>query len=99
MWVYSLYRAESYPEVVIFRDDLKRLRRISQGEKVITDNWYVHEAVKQPDALGKEDYQNAVRGRHEGVNGRLKRVKVLTAPFRHDKDRYGLCFFAVADFV
>lgn len=28
---------------------------------------------------------------------RLKCFKVLTTAFRHDKDRHGLCFFAVAN--
>lgn len=98
MWICGHYPAGSYPDVVIFRDDLKH--RLCEGESVITDNGYRDaKAMKQLDAPGKEDYHRAVRGRHEGVNGRLKRFKVLTTPFRHEKDLHGICFFAVANIV
>lgn len=68
--------------MVIFCDDLKR--RLLQGAKVISINGYVvAKAVKQSDAPGKADYHRAMRGRHEGVNGRLKRFKVHMTPFRN----------------
>lgn len=65
---------------------------------VITDNGFnAAKTLTLSDATGKEEYHRVLRGRYEGVNGRLKRFEVLTTPLRHDKDRYGLCFFAVVN--
>lgn len=55
--------------------------------------------MKQSDAPGKADYQHEVRGRQVGVNGRLKRFRVLTTLFSHNKDHHDLCFFAVPNIV
>lgn len=89
MWVCGPYPTGRYPEVVIFRHDLKR--NLRQDEKIITDNGYFDtRAGKLSDAPGKEQYHRSMRGRHEGVNGRVKRFKLLTTPFRHDRDHHGL---------
>lgn len=72
--------------------------RLRVGKRVITDNSYMEvKAVNLSDAPGKEDYHRSVRGRHEGMNGPLKWFRMPTTSFRHNKDRIGLCFFAVAN--
>lgn len=91
VWVCGPYPSGSYPDFVIFCDDLKE--RLRKGEKVITGNGYNDaKAIKLSDAPGKEEYHRSVRGHREADNGRLKRFKVLTPPFRQGKDRNGLCF-------
>ena len=39
---------------------------------------------------------NIVRARHETVNGRLKRWKILKERFQHDKKKHHIAFRAIA---
>jgi hypothetical protein len=36
--------------------------------------------------------QQAIRSRHENVNGKIKRFRCLTSVFRHDRENHYLCF-------
>lgn len=70
-------------------------RRLDTGEFLIvynghTDNYLLQGADLETERFGK--YHQAIRGRKENINGRLKRWPVLTNPFRHDKNLLELCF-------
>lgn len=96
VWVAGPYPCGAYPDLRIYRDQLKR--RLLPTEKVIADNGYRDPtALLQSEAGEFESFHRMVRARHEGVNGRLKRFKILTTPFRHGRDLHAMCFYAVAN--
>ena len=94
----GFFECGSWPDLKIFRSLLKALLR--SGEKVIADRGYRGDArvVIPDDARNDEeaDVMNVVRARHETVNGRLKKWKVLKERFRHDKKKHHIVFRAVA---
>lgn len=83
----------------IWRSDDEDLKEwLGEDEYVIVDSGYddvsVLNGLDVPDYI---HYQSAVRVRHEMVNGKLKRFKVLTSLFRYDRWLQTLCFHAVAN--
>lgn len=67
-------------------------RRLDNGESFIANNGYNDETTLRCSVSAPEVFvgnQKAVRGRHENINSRLKRWRVLTVPFRHDRNLHG----------
>lgn len=98
VWIRGPYACGSHPDLRIYRESLKGM--LQQDELVIADEGYKDASVfsaKDAAEDGMLDYHRAIRARHEIVNGRLKRWKVLTVQFRHQRDLHGMCFFAVAN--
>lgn len=95
VWVSGPYACGRNPDVKIYREQLKS--RIQPREKVIGDNGYMDPTILlQRDAGDFSNFHTAARARHETVNGRLKRFRVLTVPYRHRRELHGFCFYAVA---
>ena len=40
-----------------------------------------------------------IRAHHESINGRFKRFRAISGPFRHGVEKHGVCFRAVATLV
>lgn len=96
VWLAGPFPFGAHPDWKIFREYLKT--RLNPGTRVIAYNGYTDElALRQADATWFKIYQRDVRGRQEGVNGRLKRFRILTVRFRHEKKLHGHCFFAIAN--
>ena len=107
-WASGPWRAGLWHEKEIFKNGL--YLELDEGEPVHTDRGYSGTVDEDggvvfitPNTQGLEgDARRAhgqLHGRHEGVNGKLKRFSVLENRFRHDLDRHGECFFAVVALV
>ena len=104
-WINGPFPAGEWTDLTIFRHGL--MQHIDLGERVEADDGYDAESpyvTKVPGDLltrtPEEDaLQKRVQGRHETVNARLKRFKVLSEPFRHDVTQHGWVFRAVAVLV
>ena len=85
------------PDISIFR--LKLKQKLGCREKVMADSGYKGEAkVSRPDdaAIGHDNRVAAsqLRGRHEGINGKLKRWGILRQLFRHNRNKHHIVFKA-----
>ena len=85
------------PDAKIF----KRLLRwkLSLGEKVVADNGYkgLQTFICRP---GEGDRQlrlamSCLRARHESINSRLKKWKILGSMFRHNMEKHHIAFRSV----
>lgn len=96
VWKNGPFKCGSYPDVRIFRLNMKSA--LLPGERVIADRGYGDERCSTPDTLTAEGRQLAseIRARHETVNGRFKKFRVLRDTFRHDRSKHSVCFHAVA---
>ena len=73
--------------------------RLECREKVIADMGYKGEAkvsLPNDEAVGHDNRvaMSQLRGRHETINGKLKRWGCLRQLFRHDRNKYHLIFKA-----
>ena len=104
VWISGPYAAGKWPDISIFRDDLKQ--QLDENERVVADDGYVGEApqyVKCPakhfGSSKKKKMFQRVRSRHETVNNRLKVFNCLKNVWRHDVARHSECFRACAVLV
>ena len=79
----------------IFRANLKN--NLLHGECVLTDGGYRDERCKTQLSSKTAQFTAAVRARHEIVNRRLKKFRVLGDRFRHSVQKHSICFHAVAN--
>ena len=104
VWVDGPFVA-SHSESTLFKHGLGK--HIFDGEKVEVDSGPKGDDRLVQPHVGKDSKErkqkSVVRGRQEGVNGRMKVYSVLTTHFHHMKDgrermmkAHGLCFNAVA---
>jgi len=99
VWVMGGFPCGRYSDLVIFREGLADL--LDEGEVVIADGGYRGDAqiwAKGHDSAASLT-EAAVRARHETVNSRLKKFKVLSSKFRHDLTLHPQCFYACANLV
>ena len=108
-WASGPWRAGLWNEETIFRNGL--YHQLDVGEQVHADRGYSPAARNDnrdvifitPSTPGKlEEARIAhgrLHGRHEGVNGKLKKFAVLENRFRHGLDLHGKFFFAVVALV
>lgn len=98
-WVNGPFAAGSYPDLKIFREHLKNY--LGTDEKVVADKGYRGESscVTHSNSILRSHLLKRVRARHETVNKRLKGFFVLQHRFRHNRNKHGLCFHAVANLV
>ena len=91
------FPAGEWPDAKIF----KRLLRwkLSLGEKVVADNGYkgLQTFICRP---GEGDRQlrlamSCLRARHESINSRLKKWKILGSMFRHNMEKHHIAFRSV----
>ena len=104
VWINGPFKAGKYPDITIFRRDLKMM--LAPGESVIADNGYrgEDEVIVHPGQLTCQSIDwvadlafaiNQVSGRHETVNGRFKNWGALRNLFRHDHGRHGAVFRSI----
>ena len=108
-WASGPWRAGLWHEQEIFKNGLDM--ELEEGEPVHADRGYSAGAQNEdgevifitPNSPGMTEKASIahgrLHGRHEGVNGKLKRFSVLENRFRHNLDRHGECFFAVVTLV
>lgn len=95
VWFNGPFAAGANPDNSIFRRGLKN--QLLDNEVVIADNGYTDaKTLCREDAIEFEQYHSDIRARHETVNMRLKRFRVLSTKFRHDIQLHGVCAHAVA---
>ena len=95
-WFHGPFPA-GMPDVSIFRIKLKQ--KLGCREKVLADFGYKGDAkVSLPDdgAIGHDNRvgSSQLRGRHETINGKLKRWGVLRQLFRHNRNKHHVVFKA-----
>lgn len=96
MWFADPFPCGAYPDVKIFRKDLRTC--LNPGEIVIADKGYNDERdFSEAEVTGFESYQRAARGRQEGVNDLRKWLRILTVPFPHYKNLHGPGLSAIAN--
>ena len=104
-WVNGPYAAGAWPDEIIFCDIL--WHHLEPGEIVHADRGYRN---YQGDVMYFMtpnfpcEYETLrgnglARARHEAINGRLKRFKILDEPFRHELEKVKVCFHAVTILV
>ena len=101
VWVNGPFKAGKH-DVTIFREDgLKDA--LCDDEGVECDAVYNGEnQLKNPKVAQSEDarqQKSKVRGRGEGVNGRLKVFRILDDTFRHQRSKHAWAFMAAAVIV
>ena len=73
---------------------------VDPGEKILADGGYRdgYEFFETPNGLHDWDQRMKAlaRARHETINARLKQWFVLRGVFRHNINKHGMCFTAVA---
>ena len=101
VWIAGPCLPGIWNDITIFRDGL--IDQLDNGERVEADDGYIAESpeyVKCPGSfsapLDQQKLRGRVRMRHETVNEHLKNFSCLKKKFRHDNDKHGMCFRAVA---
>ena len=105
VWINGPFMAGAWSDDAIFKAFLKE--RLNEGEIVHADRGYSNKEGEPmiyftPNTPGTDNMHNGnqqARARHETINGRFKRFNILGGKFRHDKDKHGICFMAVAALV
>ena len=97
MWVSGPYPCGRYPDVTIFRKDMKAA--LDEKERVIGDLGYTDDKCITRDIIESPipiKIQTELRARHETANKRLKQFSVLSSNFRHPIEYHTICFHAVS---
>lgn len=83
--------------------DVMLSAKLFTGEKVEADSGYTgRDQIVTPKVAPSRYHQkqkSQVRGRHENVNGRIKRFKAVSSKFRNNLEKHGDVFRAVAVIV
>ena len=95
-WFHGPFPA-GMPDISIFRIKLKQ--KLGCREKVLADFGYKGDAkvsLPNDDTIGHDNCVGAsqLRGRHETINGKLKRWGVLRQLFRHNRNKHHVVFKA-----
>ena len=104
-WTNGPYQAGTWPDQNIFFDGL--VDYLLPGEMVHADQGYRNRTGEpwnfitpvEPVTLDVEEGHKLARACHESINGRFKRFGVLNSPFRHELEKHGICFRAIASLV
>ena len=101
VWLNGPYECGLWPDISIFRNSLKS--HLEPGERVEADDGYIGEApeyIKCPKSFTNPQetlfMQQRVRNRQETVNKRMKNWGILKQVYRHQFDRHGEAFRAIA---
>ena len=93
VWVNGPYQAGTYPDVNIFRNDLRN--KLSEKELIVADSGYMDNKCVFNDGASEELLQN-IRARQESVFKRIRQFHILSHRYRHGLDKLSNIFFAVA---
>ena len=92
-WTNGPFKCGKWPDVKIFRRDLKHL--LAQGEMVETDNGYPDVKCRTADMVLNRDDDRAksrARFRHESINADLKDFGCLKQVWRHPLEKHVIAF-------
>lgn len=95
VWVYGPFPCGQWPDIKIFRHAM--INRLLPWEMVEADRGYggCPNHVYTPFRI-RGERGNEARARHETINSRFKRWGILRFPYRHDLQRHGVYFNAIA---
>ena len=92
------FKAGAWSDLRIARNYLHKI--LPKGEYYIADGGYKGDhvpSVLYEDVPEEEKRRfKKIRARHENVNGRFKEWRILSDAFRHEEEKHGLVFHAVA---
>ena len=102
VWINGPYPAGRWPDLSIARDVLHHV--LGPGETYIADRGYFAGDAPSltPNDPATDEQWNAwsvLRARHETLNSRLKNFNILSRKYRHNLQRHGEVFWAVANVV
>jgi hypothetical protein len=101
VWVNGPYPCGSFPDLKIARHKL--IHQLLPGEMFVADRGYrdggVHAMTPTGYNTPGERMKSIVRARHESVNGRLKKFKILSTPFRNKLDKHYMIFYLLTNAV
>ncbi len=102
VWIHGPFPCGKFPDLTIFRMGLKRMLQPT-GERAEADGGYRGEplTIELPDEScfsgpAQKQLKKKVRSRHETVNARFKRFKILNEKFRHEVKKHKAVFNAIA---
>ena len=99
VWVHGPFPCGDWPDLRIMRDSI--IYMIDDGEFLLADGGYndgSNYAITPTGLNGITDrMKSTVRACHETMNSRLKKWGCLKQAFRHNLEKHGLCFSAVAN--
>ena len=99
VWVNGPYPAGEWPDARIARDIL--IYMLDRNEKVMADGTYSDGNLffVTPDGTNspRQYMMKKCRARHETINGRIKKWRILSSPFRHRLKNHGSVFKAIAN--
>ena len=104
-WINGPFASGAWPDEIIFRHDLRQ--QLEPNELVHADRGYRNYqgdpmqfiTPNVPCTYGMLRGNQVARARHEAINGRFKRFRILSSPFRHELHKHSTCFRAVATLV
>jgi hypothetical protein len=103
VWTAGPYRCGCFPDRTIARLAGGLHDHLDPTERYIADSGYIDggKFAFTPNGLNDADQrlQTVLRARHETVNGRLKRFRILRNTFRHDLNLHRGVFLAIANIV
>lgn len=97
VWVNGPFPCGSYPDLKIAR--LMVVHKLLPNEKIVADSGYRDRSYFDiPTGLNnpKQRMQQVARSRHETVNARFKKFKLLSTPYRGDINKHYYFFTAIA---
>jgi hypothetical protein len=94
VWINGPYPCGSFPDLRIARHKL--IHHLVPGEMFVADRGYRDGGTYAMTPTGYntpgERMKSVVRARHESINGRLKKFKILSTPFRNKIDKHYMVF-------
>jgi DDE superfamily endonuclease len=97
VWTNGPFQCGSYPDGKI-ATEMGLDAALDRGERYVCDGGYYGPRADKPNGLNNADQymKQVARSRHETVNARFKQFGVLAQVFRHQPEKHGIVFNAVA---
>jgi DDE superfamily endonuclease len=97
VWANGPYPCGAFPDIRIFRDRLQE--ELLPGEMVVADRGYrdgrtfcnTPTGYRNPSETEKAN----VRSRHEHINGRIKKFKIMSTRFRACREKHWMAFHTI----
>jgi DDE superfamily endonuclease len=101
VWANGPYPCGAFPDLRIFRDRLQN--ELLPGEMVVADRGYRDGRTYCNTPTGyrnsSETEKANVRSRHEHINGRIKKFKIMSTRFRARRDKHWMAFHAIINML
>ena len=101
VWANGPYPCGAYPDIKIFRDRLKD--ELITGEMIVADRGYKDGRIYVNSPTGYrnqgETEKAHVRSRHEHINMRIKKFKILSTRFRARREKHWMAFHSIINML